>query len=141
MPGFYYNPCKAADRWAGRGLPFHASIVTRGQVQPTKGTAGGREGGSVPDRTKEHVLLTMAELTGVWARVHGFLLLALRQPVSRIPGRPTVEAFVGELGRKLVEVGLFSRQELATLEDLEARAGGWGFSNRHKRAAGKRGTE
>ena len=89
----------------------------------------------MPDRTKEHVLLTMAELTGVWVRVHGFLLLALRQPVSRIPGRPTVEAFVDELGRKLVEVGLFSREELATLEDLEARAGGWGSSKRPKRGA------
>jgi hypothetical protein len=42
----------------------------------------------VPDRTKERVLLGMAERAGVWARVHGFLLLALRQPVSRIPGRP-----------------------------------------------------
>jgi hypothetical protein len=83
----------------------------------------------------------MAELTGVWARVHGFLLLALRQPVSRSPGRPTVEAFVDEFGRKLVEVGLFSRKELATLEDLEARAGGWGFSNRPKRTAGKWGAE
>ncbi len=70
----------------------------------------------MPDRTKERVLLTMAERAGVWARVHGFLLLALRQPVSRIPGRPAVEAFVDELGRKLVEVGLFSREELATLE-------------------------
>ena len=89
----------------------------------------------MPDRTKEHVLLTMAELTGVWARVHGFLLLALRQPVSRIPGRSTVEAFVDELGRKLVEVGLFSREELTTLEDLEARAGGWGSSKRPKRGA------
>ncbi len=95
----------------------------------------------MPDRTKEHVLLTMAERTGVWARVHGFLLLALRQPVSRIPGRPTVEAFVDELGRKLVEVGLFSREELATLEDLEARKGGWGSRNRPKRAAWKRGAE
>ena len=95
----------------------------------------------MPDRTKEHVLLTMAELTGVWARVHGFLLLALRQPVSRIPGRPAVEAFVDELGRKLVEVGLFSQKELATLEDLEARAGGYGSSKRPKRAAGKRGAE
>ncbi len=95
----------------------------------------------MPDPTKERVLLTMAELTGVWGRVHGFLLLALRQPVSRSPGRPTVEAFVDELGRKLVEVGLFSREELTTLEDLEARAGGWGFSNRPKRAARKRGAE
>ncbi len=142
MPGFYHNPCKAADRWAGwRGLAFHASIVNRGQVQPTKGTAGGREGGSVPDRTKERVLLTVAELTGVWARVHGFLLLALRQPVSRSPGRPTVEAFVDELGRKLVEVGFFSREELTTLEDLEARAGGWGSSKRPKRGAWKRGAD
>ncbi len=95
----------------------------------------------MPDRTKEHVLLGIAERAGVWGRVHGFLLLALRQPVSRIPGRPTVEAFVDELGRKLVEVGLFSRQELATLMDLEARAGGWGSRNRAKRAAGKRGAE
>ncbi len=75
----------------------------------------------MPDPTKEHVLLTMAERAGVWARVYGFLLLALRQPVSRIPGRPTVEAFVDELGRKLVEVGLFSEEELATLKDLQAR--------------------
>ncbi len=89
----------------------------------------------MPDRTKDHLLLTMAERAGVWVRVHGFLLLALRQPVSRIPGRPTVEAFVDELGRKLVEVGLFSREELTTLEDLEARAGGWGSSKRPKRGA------
>ena len=95
----------------------------------------------MPDASKERVLLTMAELTGVWARVHGFLLLALRQPVSRIPGRPIVEAFVDELGRKLVEVGLFSREELATLKDLEARAGGWSFSNRPKRAARQGGAE
>ena len=87
----------------------------------------------MPDRTKEHVLLTMAELTGVWARVHGFLLLALRQPVSRSPGRPTVETFVDELSRKLVEVGLFSPEELTMLKDLEARKGGWGSRNRPKR--------
>ncbi len=42
----------------------------------------------MPDPTKERVLLGMAERAGVWVRVHGFLLLALRQPVSRIPGRP-----------------------------------------------------
>jgi hypothetical protein len=78
----------------------------------------------VPDPTKEHVLLTMAERAGVWVRVHGFLLLALRQPVSRIPGRPTVEAFVDELGRKLVEVGFFSEEELAKLKHLEASGGG-----------------
>ena len=95
----------------------------------------------MPDLTKDRVLLTMAERAGVWVRVHGFLLLALRQPVSRIPGRPAIEAFVDELGRKLVEVGFFSRQELATLEDLEARAGGWGSSNLPKRATGKRGAE
>ncbi len=95
----------------------------------------------MPDRTKERVLLTIAERAGVWVRVHGFLLLALRQPVSRIPGRPTVEAFVDELGRKLVEVGLFSREEMATLKELEARKGGWGSSNRPKHAAGKRGAE
>ncbi len=75
----------------------------------------------MPDRTKEHVLLTMAEHAEVWVRVHGFLLLALRQPVSRIPGRPAVEAFVDELGRKLVEVGLFSEEELAKLKHPEAR--------------------
>ncbi len=75
----------------------------------------------MPDRTKERVLLGMAERAGVWARVHGFLLLALRQPVSRIPGRPAVEAFVDELGRKLVEMGFFSREELAKLKHLEAR--------------------
>ena len=23
MPGFYHNPCKATDRWAGRDLPLH----------------------------------------------------------------------------------------------------------------------
>ncbi len=89
----------------------------------------------MPDPTKERVLLTMADRTGVWVRVHGFLLLALRQPVSRSPGRPIVEAFVDELGRKLVEVGLFSREELATLKELEARKGGWGSSNRPKRGA------
>ncbi len=77
----------------------------------------------MPNRAKEHVLLTMADRTGVWVRVHGFLLLALRQPVSRIPGRPTVEAFVDELGRKLVEAGLFSPEELATLKHLETRGG------------------
>ncbi len=95
----------------------------------------------MPDPTKAHVLLTMAERAGVWARVYWFLLLALRQPVSRIPGRPAVETFVDELGRKPVDVGFFSRQELATLEDLEARAGGWGSSNLPKRATGKRGAE
>ncbi len=95
----------------------------------------------MPDPSKERVLLTMAECAGVWARVQGFLLLALRQPASRIRGRPTVEAFVDELGRKLVEVGLFSREELATLKDSEGLAGGWGSSNRPKRAAWKRGAE
>ncbi len=75
----------------------------------------------MPDRTKEGVLLTMAERAGVWACVHGFLLLALRQPVSRIPGRPTIEAFVDQLGCKLVEVGLFSEEELAKLKHPEAR--------------------
>ncbi len=89
----------------------------------------------MPDRTKEGVLLTMAERTGVWVRVHGFLLLALRQPASCIGARPTVEAFVGELGRKLVEVGLFSLEELATLKDMEARKGGWGSRKRPKRGA------
>jgi hypothetical protein len=48
---------------------------------------------------------------------------------------------VDELGHKLVEVGLFSREELATLKHLEARAGGWGSSNRPKRSARKRGAE
>ncbi len=89
----------------------------------------------MPDRTKEHVLLTMAERAGVWVRVHGFLLLALRQPASGIGARPTVEAFVDELGRKLLEVGLFCPEELATLKHLEARKGGWGCSNRPKRGA------
>jgi hypothetical protein len=89
----------------------------------------------VPDRSKEYVLLIMSARGGVWARVHGFLLLALRQPVSRTPGRPIVKAFVDELGRKLVEMGLFSREEMATLKNLEARKGGWGSSNRPKRGA------
>ncbi len=75
----------------------------------------------MPDLTKDRVLLTVAECAGVWARVHGFLLLALRHPVSRIPGRLAVEAFVDELGRKLVEMGFFSREELAKLKHLEAR--------------------
>ena len=142
MPGFYHNPCKVADRWAGwRGLAPHASIANRGQSPAYQGHSGGREGGSVPNRAKERVLLTMADRTGVWVRVHGFLLLALRQPVSRIPGRPAVEAFVDELGRKLVEVGFFSREEMATLEDLEARAGGWGSSKRPRRGAWKRGAD
>ena len=95
----------------------------------------------MPDPTKNRVLLTMAERAGVWACVHGFLLLALRQPGSRIPGRLPVEAFLDELSDKLVFVGLFSQEELATLKDLEARAGGWGSSNRAKRTAGKRGTK
>ncbi len=95
----------------------------------------------MPDRTKDRVLLTMAERAGVWGRVHGFLLLALRQPGSRGVARPTVEAFVDELGDKLVFVGLFSPEELATLKDLEGRAGGWGSRNRPKRAVGKRGAE
>ncbi len=89
----------------------------------------------MPDPTKDRVLLTMAECAGVWARVHGFLLLALRQPVSRIPGRLTVEAFLDELGDKLVFVGLFSQKELTTLKELEARKGGWGSRNRPKRGA------
>ena len=78
----------------------------------------------MPDRTKERVLLTMPERVGVWVRVHGFLLLALRQPASRGVNRPIVEVFVDELGRKLVDVGLFSPEELATLMELEARAAG-----------------
>ncbi len=94
----------------------------------------------MPDRMKEHMLLTMANRAGVWVRVHGFLLLALRQPASGIGARPTVETFVDELGRKLVEVGLFSPEELTMLKDLEARKGGWGSRNRPKRAAWKRGT-
>ena len=89
----------------------------------------------MPDPTKERVLLTIAECAEVWARVHGFLLLALRQPVSRIPGRPIVEAFVDQLGRKLVEVDLLSQEELAKLMDLQARKGGWGSRNRPKRGA------
>ncbi len=95
----------------------------------------------MPDRTKERVLVIMAERAGVWGRVHGFLLLALRHPTSRIGARPTVETFVDELSRKLVQAGLFSREELATLKDLEARKGGWGSSNRPKRAAGKDGAD
>ncbi len=77
----------------------------------------------MPDPTKEGVLLGMAERAGVWVRVHGFLLLALRQPASRGVTRPIVEVFVDELGRKLVEVGLFSPEELATLKHLEAHGG------------------
>ena len=84
----------------------------------------------MPDRTKEGVLLTMAERAGVWVRVYSVLLQALRQPESCSPARTTVEKFVDKLGRKLVQVGLFSREELATIKHLEARAGGWDSSNR-----------
>ncbi len=83
----------------------------------------------MPDRTKERVLLTMAGRAGAWAQTYSMLLLALRQPASRLRGQPTVEAFVDELGRKLVQVGLFSQEEPATIKDLEARAGGYGSSN------------
>ncbi len=89
----------------------------------------------MPDPTKERVLLTMANRAGVWVRVHGFLLLALRQPASRGVTRPIVEVFVDDLSRKLVQVGLFSREEMATLKELEARKGGWGSWNRPKRGA------
>ncbi len=84
----------------------------------------------MPDPTKERVLLTMPGRAGAWVQIYSMLLLALRQPASPICARPTVKAFADELGRKLVEVGLFSREELATLKDLEARKGGWGSSNR-----------
>ena len=83
----------------------------------------------MPERTKEHVLLTMPARGGVWMRVYAMLLLGLRQPGSWSPTRATVVEFVDELGRKLVDVGLFSPEELATLIELEARA------------AGKRGAE
>ena len=95
----------------------------------------------MPDPSKERVLLTMPGRAGAWAQIYSMLLLALRQPASWLRGRPTVEAFVDELGRKLMEVGLFSREELATIKDLEARASGYGSSNRPKRAPGKRGAE
>ena len=53
MPGFYHNPCKAADRWAGwRSLAFRVSVVNRGQVQPTKGTAGGAKEAVCPTGRK-----------------------------------------------------------------------------------------
>jgi len=95
----------------------------------------------MPDLTKEHVLLTMTDRAGVWVRVHAFLLLALRKVGNRGVTRPIVEAFMDELGRKLVEVGLFSQKELATIKDLEARTGGWGSSNRPNHEAGKEGAE
>ncbi len=95
----------------------------------------------MPDWAKERVLLTMPERVGAWVQVYSMLLFALRQPASPICAQPTVEAFVDKLGRRLVEVGLFSREELATLKDLQVRAGGWGSSNRPKRAAWKRGAE
>ena len=90
----------------------------------------------MPDPSKDRVLLTMPGRAGAWAQIYSMLLLALRQPASQLlRGRPTVEAFLDELGRKLVEVGLFSREELATLKELEARKGGWGSRNRPKRGA------
>ena len=74
----------------------------------------------MPDPSKERVLLTMPERAGVWVQVYSMLLFALRQPASPFSARPTVEVFVDKLGRKLVEVGLFSEEELATLKH-EAR--------------------
>jgi len=76
----------------------------------------------MPDRTKDYVLLTMPARVEVWVRVYA-MLLALRQPESSSPTRTSVEEFVDELGRKLVDVGIFSSEELATLKELEARAG------------------
>ncbi len=74
----------------------------------------------MPDPTKERVLLTRPGRVGAWVQVYSMLLFALRQPASPISARPTVEAFVDQLGRKLVDVGLFSEEELATLKH-EAR--------------------
>jgi len=74
----------------------------------------------MPDPTKERVLLTMPGRVRAWVKVYSMLLFALRQPANPISARPTVEAFVDKLGRKLVEVGLFSEEELATLKH-EAR--------------------
>ncbi len=95
----------------------------------------------MPDPSKERVLLTMPGRAGAWVQIYSMLLFALRQPANPISARSIVKAFVDELSRKLVEVGLFSREELATLKDLEARKGGWGSLNRPKRAAGKDGTD
>ena len=74
----------------------------------------------MPDPTKERVLTTLPERTGAWVQVYSMLLFALRQPANPISARPTVEAFVDKLGRKQVDVGLFSEEELGRLEH-EAR--------------------
>jgi hypothetical protein len=57
--------------------------------------------------------------------MHGFLCLALRHPGTRDnESRPMAVRAVKRLGRLMVEVGAFTPEELAAIEQLEAEEGG-----------------
>lgn len=56
----------------------------------------------------------------MWMAVHGNLCLALRHPGNQGSSRALVEAFVYQIGARLVEEGLLSAQELREAEQLEA---------------------
>jgi hypothetical protein len=69
----------------------------------------------------EQALETAAvnETLFLWMAVHGYLCLALRNPVAQGDSRLFVEAFVEKIGRLLVERGLLTQPELDAAQQLE----------------------
>jgi len=69
----------------------------------------------------KHVSVTTNLLT--WLAIHGNLCLALRHPANKGPSRPLVVNFTKQLGKKLVEWGVLTHQQLKSAEKLEIEEG------------------
>jgi hypothetical protein len=54
-----------------------------------------------------------------WMAIHGTLCLGLRHPAYKGPSRLLVKSFTEELGRKLVEWGALTEEELALVDRTE----------------------
>ena len=66
---------------------------------------------------------SMTTNLAVWLAVHGNLCLALRHPRNIGASRPFVIKFVKHLGKKLVEWGAITEEQLQSAERLEIEEG------------------
>jgi len=62
-----------------------------------------------------------------WLTIHGNLCLALRHPENQGPSREYIVNFVKNLGRKLVEWGVYTETELEYAERIEVEEGSYDF--------------
>lgn len=75
-----------------------------------------------PEEMVKKAAVVKADLL-TWLAIHGNLCLALRHPGNTGKSRPYVIAFTKSLGKKLVEWGVVTEEDLRATEKLEIEEG------------------